>query len=388
MKIGLFGGTFDPVHNGHIALAKSAIEQVPLDRLIVIPAKIQPFKTHQEVTSGDHRINMLKLAFQDVPKAEISEYEVDKSGISYTVDTLNHFREVYPEESLFFLLGSDAFLRIMDWKDSEFILSNFAFVVGGRPGYMEKDLLEVANRVKATYNTEVILLKNKLIKQQSTEIRTLAENRVSLSTNVPEKVAEYIVREGLYLNEDIREFIQHNYSPRLKEHTIQVEATAVDLGKIYGGDINKIRTAALFHDIGRGLDMEALNEYIDFFDLEPRYLDNKNLSHSKVGAKLMERDFGIKDQEILDAVSYHTTGRKGMTLLEKILYLADAIEPNRDYPGVEELRGRAFEDLDRALLMALDQSISFVEEKGYALDKDTIEAKNDIINSIKEDLNG
>lgn len=102
----------------------------------------------------------------------------------------------------------------------------------------------------------------------------------------------------------------------------------------------------------------------------------------------MARDFGITDKDILNAVNYHTTGRKGMSLLEKIIYIADLIEPGRNYTGVEDIREMALKDLDKALLASLEQSISFVREKGYDLDNDTVEAKNDIIKKIKEDLNG
>lgn len=388
MRIGIFGGTFDPVHNGHVALAKCAIEQVPLDKLIVVPAKIQPFKVDKEVTSGNHRIKMLELAFQDVLKTKISSYEIEKTGISYTTDTLDYFQSQYPNDALYFIMGTDAFLRILDWKNSKKMLKRYTFVVGCRPGYRENDVFEVTDKVRKTYQTKLIFLNNDLVKQASTQIRNLAENRINLSTNVPQKVAEYIVAERLYLNQDIREYIKHMYSEKRREHTLQVEKTAVKLGEFYGEDIDKIRTASLFHDICRGMDNDKLNGYVKIFGLDEKYLNNPNLAHGKVGAELMERDFGIKDQDVLDAVRYHTTGRKGMNRLEKIIYLADVIEPGRNYPGVEKLREIAYEGLNNAVLLSLEHSIAFVHEKGYDLDNDSVEARNDIIKIIEEDLNG
>lgn len=388
MKIGIFGGTFDPVHNGHIALAKSAIEQVPFDRLIVVPARMQPFKVHQEVTSGEDRLNMLKLAFRDVPKAEVNGYELGKKGISYTVETMNHFKEEYPNDSVCFLMGTDAFLKILDWKNSEDLLRNYTFVIGGRPGYDEKELQQVANKVREKYGTNLFFLDNDLVRQESTQIRNGAGDRKCLDSSVPRDVKEYILDHGLYLNEDIREYIQNNYSEKRKDHSLQVEITGVQLGLMYGEDIKRIRTAALFHDICRGMEKDQLNKYVKEFGLSDKYLDNPNLAHSKVGAELMARDFGITDGDVLNAVRYHTTGRKGMSLLERIIYLADAIETGRNYPGVEELRALAFKDLDKALLASLKQSISFVREKGYDLDNDTLEAEKDIEKKIKEDLNG
>ncbi len=388
MKIGIFGGTFDPVHNGHIALAKSAIKQVPFDKLIVVPARIQPFKVHQDVTSGEHRENMLKLAFKDVPEAEVSSYELKKKGISYTVDTMNYFKNKYPNDSVCFVMGTDAFLKILDWKNSEDLLKEYPFVIGGRPGYNEKDLKEVAKEVVERYGTTLFFLDNDLVKQESTQIRNGAVKEGNLGSSVPKNVEEYILANGLYLNEDIRQYIQKNYSEKRKAHTLQVEITGVKLGLLYGGDIEKIRTAALFHDICRGMGNDQLNQYIKEFGLSEKYLDNPDLAHGKVGAELMVRDFGIDDEDILNAVRYHTTSRKGMSLLEKIIYLADVIEPGRNYAGVEELRELAFIDLDKAILASLDQSISFVKEKGYDLDNNTVEAKNYIKEKIKEDLNG
>lgn len=388
MKIGIFGGTFDPVHNGHVALAKSAIEQVPFDKLIVVPARIQPFKVHQEVTSGEHRQKMLELAFKDIPEAEVSSYELEKKGISYTVDTMNHFKNKYPNDSVCFVMGTDAFLKILDWKNSEDLLRQYPFVIGGRPGYNEKDLKKVANKVIERYGTSLFFLDNDLVKQESTQIRNGAVKNGNLGSSVPKDVAEYILANGLYLNEDIREYIQKNYSEKRKAHTLQVENTGVKLGLIYGGDIEKIRTAALFHDICRGMEKDKLNEYIKDFGLSEEYLNNPDLAHGKVGAELMVRDFGINDEDVLNAVRYHTTSRKEMSLLEKIIYIADVIEPNRNHPGVEELRELAFKDLDKAILASLNQCISFVKEKGYDLDNDTLEAKNYIMEKIKEDFNG
>jgi nicotinate-nucleotide adenylyltransferase len=388
MKIGIFGGTFDPVHNGHIALAKSAIEQVPLDKLIVVPARMQPFKVHQEVSSGEDRRNMLELAFQDIPQAEVSSYELEKKGISYTVDTMNHFKGEYPNDSVCFLMGTDTFLNILEWKNSEDLLREYEFVIGGRPGYDEMDLHQVANKVREKYGTQLVFLDNNLVKQESTSIRNNAGDKVDLGSSVPENVEDYILGHGLYLNEDIREYIHQNYSEKRRLHTIGVEDTAVKLGEIHGGDRKKIRTAALFHDICRGMGGEELNKHVKDFGLDHKYLDNPDLAHGKVGAELMMKEFGVKDEDVLNAVRYHTTGRKGMSLLEKIIYLADAIEPGRNYPGVEDLRKIAFLDLDKALLASLDQSISFIREKGYYLDNDTVEAKNDIMEKIKEDLNG
>ena len=153
-------------------------------------------------------------------------------------------------------------------------------------------------------------------------------------------------------------------------HTAGVTESALHLAGLYGGDAGKIRLAAACHDIFRGRTVDEINELIGRYGLPDRYLGSANLAHSKIAAAYMA-ECGIDDEDVLNAVSYHTTGRAGMSLLEKIIFLADAIEPGRDYPGVDELRGIAERDLDAACIKALENSIVFVRSKGEVLDKDT-----------------
>ena len=156
-------------------------------------------------------------------------------------------------------------------------------------------------------------------------------------------------------------------------HTLGVMETGIHLGELYGGDPDKIRLAAAMHDLFRGKTVDEINNYVNHYGLPDRYLGNANLAHSKIAAEYMS-EIGINDVDILNAVSYHTTGRAGMSLLEKIVFLADAIEPGRDYPGVDELRELAESDLDAACAKALENSISFVRSKGETLDPDTVSA--------------
>lgn len=161
--------------------------------------------------------------------------------------------------------------------------------------------------------------------------------------------------------------------------------TAVHLAKIYGVDEDKADLAAMMHDMYRFHgQQEREDELIDRLGIDKRYKGNLKLAHSKVAAAALEKDWGITDRDILNAVSYHTTGRAGMSTLEKIVYLADAIEPARDYPGVEKLRQLAETDLDRACLDSFESSLAFVRAKGDIIDQDTVSARD----SLKEELDG
>ena len=178
--------------------------------------------------------------------------------------------------------------------------------------------------------------------------------------------------------DSINSYIEKNFSEKRKIHTEGVRKTAVRLALKYGADPAKAELAALFHDMYRGVPVDALNYYVKHLGLDKRYMDNCNLAHGKIAAIIMKRDYGIEDPDILNAVSFHTTGRAGMSLLEKIIYIADAIEPSRRYPGVEELREAAERDLDLACLLSLEHTIAYVRSQGSFLDEDTLHARDDL----------
>jgi len=181
----------------------------------------------------------------------------------------------------------------------------------------------------------------------------------------------------------ISEYIERNFSDKQKVHTYAVRDMAIILAEHYAALIEKAEMAALFHDLFRGVSLQILNYYIKELKLEERYVNNANLAHGKVAAVIIQRDYGICDEDIINAVKYHTTGRAGMSKLEKVVYLADAIEINRNYPGVEELRAIAFDGLDEACLAALKQSRSYIKERGLFFDPDTEKAIADLENKVK-----
>ncbi|WP_027399668.1 bis(5'-nucleosyl)-tetraphosphatase (symmetrical) YqeK [Anaerovorax odorimutans] len=180
----------------------------------------------------------------------------------------------------------------------------------------------------------------------------------------------------------IYDYIENNMSEKRRIHTFAVAEEAKKLAKLYGEDVYKAELAALVHDFYRGINEDVLNAYVSEFNLDSYYLGNANLAHGKIAANIIKRDYNIEDQDIINAVSYHTTGRDGMSTLEKIIYIADAIEPNRSYPGIEELRELAYIDLDKACLMSLKHVADYVQSQELYLDLDTVRA----IDFIKKEL--
>lgn len=198
-RIGILGGTFDPVHYGHIGLAEDAREQAGLDKVLLVPAKLQPFKLDKQVTCGRHRLAMIQLAVEETPGLEASDYELKQEQISYTYKTLRAFSaRLGANTQVYFITGTDAFLKIDQWKHAEEMLTQYSFAVGSRPGYKEAELDQCIAHLKSVYNTDIVKIHNRRRDISATEIRERLSSGVSLSGLVPEQVERYILVNGLY----------------------------------------------------------------------------------------------------------------------------------------------------------------------------------------------
>lgn len=197
-RIGILGGTFDPVHMAHIALGKAAIEEAGLAKLIVMPAYIQPFKQEKKVTDDEHRLGMARLAFADVENAEVSTFEIDRAEVSYTYDTLTELKKIYKDSEIFFITGTDAFLIIDTWYKGLDLLKNFSFAVSSRPGCDLRNLDEKIEEYRKKYGTKVVKLKSGMLDISSSMIRQRIMDSKSVQGLVPEGVERYIAEHGLY----------------------------------------------------------------------------------------------------------------------------------------------------------------------------------------------
>lgn len=376
-RIGIFGGSFDPIHNGHLHLAEEARCMAKLDQVLFIPTWISPFKQDSDPASCQQRLDMVRIATSSNPSFAVSDMEIRREAVSYTADTLKRCREMMGEDTrLYFITGTDTFLTIEKWYHAEEILTQYSFIIGSRPGYREEDLIDVIERVRERYGTDVLKIEIPRLEISSSDIRDSIRIGKSVRYLLPDPLLHYIERHRLYLDpaavasfpgeeelpydqidHDIDEVIRGRLKATRLAHTYGVVETAVGMAEKFGADPRKARTCALFHDAFREVG---------------------NLAHGAVAADYMEEEFSITDEDMLNAVRFHTTGRKGMTVLEKILFLADAIEPNRNYPGVDDLRAMAEYDLDKACLMSLTRTIEYVKSQGQELDPRTQEAAEDL----------
>ena len=392
MKIGIYGGTFNPPHNGHITAAQAAMKQLGLDKLLLIPDKIPP---HKELPSGSadghQRYEMTVLASAELGKlAEVTDMELRRQGKSYTSDTLRELKAMYPADELYLLMGSDMFLSLQTWHEPEVIcaLAHICAFSRLKDGEEEAFALQ-KERLEREYAAKVhIVVNDHVIELSSTDVREAFTTGKGKDLTLV-AVYGYIEREHLYGSrvdlkhltpDELRPIALSYLKPKRMPHVLGTEQEAAKLARMYGVDETKARVAALLHDCTKKLEMEdqlaLCKEYgIELDELEQRAL---KLLHSRTGAELARRIFGV-DDEIYGAIRWHTTGRANMTKLEKILYLADYIEPSRDFDDVEPLRKVVYEDLDKGLLLGLQMTVDEMEAMGNPVHHNTLDARNYLI---------
>lgn len=197
-RLGILGGTFDPVHNGHIYSAQAVYEHMQMEKVVFIPAYIAPHKVGQEFAPAEDRFKMTELATEDYPYFEVSDIELRRSGVSYTVDTVRELRQLYPEHELYFVIGADTIPQLHTWNRISELLDMVTFVAADRPGYNQA-IDEACRNLGAVAREKIITLKTPEYSVSSTEIRQKVKSGNSLEGLVPPRVEEYIKKHRLYI---------------------------------------------------------------------------------------------------------------------------------------------------------------------------------------------
>lgn len=390
MRIGIYGGTFNPPHLGHLTAARSAFELLKLDRLVLIPAGLPPHKALPDHSpTAEQRLEMTRLACGQLglgDRAEVLDMELRREGKSYTADTLDAVSALYPEAELWLLMGTDMFLTLQAWHEPERIFAKAGIAAFGRTEEDTEELFAVQrDYLYRTYPDARLftLTIPGVVDISSTELRQrLVEGRGGVL--LPPAVYGYILREHLYgTAADLKHLPLAQLRPvalsYLKNkripHVLGTEQEAIRLAERYGADATKARTAALLHDCTKKLEMDDQLALCRRYDIALDSLEQQALKllHAKTGAAIAREVFGV-DGEIESAIFWHTTGHANMTLLEKIIYLADYIEPTRDFPGVETLRQACYESLDAGLAMGLRMTIEEMEQRGNPVHQATLAA--------------
>lgn len=391
-KIVIFGGTFDPVHSGHIACAEEVIKFFGMDALIFIPSGNPPHKIAARVTPGAFRVEMLKIASADIPNAYVSDEEVTRQGYTYTVDTLEWLhgelrKKLGCEEyKLYFIVGTDVLRDLHKWKDCEKVFSMCEFIAVKRPGEDNSKFNEYKKEAESLgaviHNAELVLQEI-----SSSEIRRRIDNYESLEGLVPANVEKFIAVNRLYRHSSAasKAEIKVDLKERLPEekylHSLGVMEECERLAEIYGADKKKCSLAGLVHDCAKNLTGSQIGwigfSLDDIKKKDPYCGTNPRVVHAFTGRILAEKRYGIHDIDVLTAVETHVTGRPDMNLISAIVFIADYTEKNREGEVFEKIRKvLAEEGLYRAIQVSCESTMEIVTKRGEELDINTVLTRN------------
>jgi len=411
-RVGVMGGTFDPPHYGHLAAAEAAWEDLDLDEVLFIPAGVPPHKKSEEVSAAHHRLAMVKLAVAGHPHFRVSRMELERPGPHYSVDTIRLLTEAQPGEEFYFIIGSDMAFELPRWYEPRQLVALCRIVVLNRPGYSMDELSCHLAGLFAAHPDHLLMHRVPGVDISSTEVRQRLALGKSARYLLPDAVLAYIKENHLYVNKaagdgsgmcaaagagagatplrppaELRAWLEMRMKPARLAHSERVMKAALQLAAVHDPERDPlvVQTSAILHDVARDLSVTELERIISEAgrSLPAKEWRSPALLHAEAGALLVQKELGINDPEVLGAIRYHTTGRPGMTTLEKIIFLADYIEEGRSFPGVEEVRRLAAVDLDKAVLTALEQSIMYIIKTGRPLHPATLEARHHLLAKVK-----
>lgn len=374
-RIGLFGGSFDPIHNRHISIAEKAINQFDLDKIIFIPTNNPPHKSCLYAPFLD-RIIMLKIALCHNKKFEVSDIEFAREGYAYTYDTIIELKKIYKNADFYYIIGEDSLNYLDQWYRADDLFQLTNFIVCERFSGLKDRRKEIAKK-----GAKLFFLDIKGVNISSTTIRyELEKNRVS--PNIPIVVLEYIIDNNLYNTREmpncISKYVSILYgllSIKRFTHSLGVAFTARQLAIIHNEDPVKITIAALLHDCAKNLSIDNMETIANRSNISLKSnFSNSDLMHAPIGAIIAKNTFGVSDNNILSAIEFHTTGNVNMNKFDKIIYLADKIEPGRSYyHGLDNIRKMAKKDLDRAMILCIESTSAYLSKQNKAIHKDTLQ---------------
>ncbi len=379
-KIGIMGGTFDPIHYGHLMLGRQAYEEYGLYEVWYMPSGQPPHKRGQDVAPARDRCSMTALAVAGRPGMRLSEFEVRREGTTYTAETLALLRREFPQHEFYFIVGADSLYEMENWYHPDEVLTRTNVLAADREYENAcRPLDEQIAYLNERYHARISRLHCRELDISSEEIRRRARGGGSLKGLVPDRVEEYIRKHHLYQEAgpmersiiELRKKLKKKLNEDRYEHTLSVSFTCVCLAMRYGYPLDKAEIAGLLHDCAKCYDDETYIERCEKHGIPVSEAEREapGLLHAKLGAWIARERYGIDDPELLGAIACHTTGKPEMGLLDKILYVADYIEVRRSRAeNLTEMRRLAFQDLDEAVYQILKGTLAYLEEKGGAID--------------------
>jgi len=378
MTTAIYGGSFNPPHLGHLEAAKTVYESLKPEKFLIIPDREPP---HKELAPGSptpyERLELCEINFRSIPGCTVTDMELKREGKSYTADTIAQLK-AEGNDDIYIVMGTDMLLSFEEWYKFQYLLENCTLAVLAREDDDQEELQGQKRKLEQLYGGRIEILSHEPLPMSSSDIRSKLRLRMG-SELLEQEVYRLIIRKGYYEALPELTWLRNEAYPLMSStrvaHAAGCESEAVMLAMHWGEDAEAAATAGILHDITKKLSLEEQLILCEKYGiiLDSAMLSNPQIIHAVTGAALAADRFGVSE-EISQAIRWHTTGKSDMTTLEKIIYLADVIEPSRDFEGVDELRELAYEDLDRAMALSLERSIERIRMKGAEPYKDTIDA--------------
>lgn len=373
IRIGIIGGTFNPIHIGHLIIAQNAVSQYQLDRILFIPTGRSPHKDDAFIEESAHRLEMIRLAIKNNPDFYFSAMEINDPKVSYTYLTLQELNRQHPDWELYFIMGADSLDYLEQWRHPEIICGLASILVAVRDRINMDDIKRKADELGRRYGADIKPIITPNVSVSSRDIRNRVYNHKPIRYLLPAEVEAYIERHNLYQEQDsnmsneelqkIKKALKKELDKNRYEHTLGVMYTAGCLAMAHGADMEQAQLAGLLHDCAKCMPNEKKLKLCEKNNIPITDVERENpvLLHAKAGAFLAKEIYGVEDEEILHAIAVHTTGVPEMSVLDKIIFIADYIEPMRNKAAnLSSIRKMAFSNLDETLRMILSDTIHYL----------------------------
>lgn len=381
-KVGIMGGTFNPIHNGHLLLAKAAKEQYALDEIWLMPTKIPPHKSRFSILSEKDRLAMTELAAKEYEGFCASDFECKKEGITYSADTFDELSRFYPDITFYFIIGGDSLLHFHEWKWPRLILEKTILLAGTRYGVENSEAKKAILNLRDKFPfAEIYPVEFPDMDVSSSEIRKAfyEGHPETVADAMPASVYEYLRSHSFYqkaafaeLDSEMRRILPE----KRYLHSVAVAHLSAALAAAWGLDTEVALTAGILHDCAKAMKDDALVAECRKLEIPFSETEQKNgfLLHGKLGAYYAKHKYYVSDERILSAIFWHTTGKPEMSEYEKIVFLADYLEPFRTQPTIPplcELRRLAFADLNKATRLVLQNTLRYLSSQNGDIEEHT-----------------
>lgn len=363
MRIAIYGGSFNPIHKGHISVAEHAIKELKLDKLFFVPAYQNPFKIKKHDIS-QHIINLINLV--KIPKSEVSDFEIKRKGVSYSIDTAKYFRQKYPNAQIYLIIGTDNLAKLSKWKDIE-TLSQITQIVAFRR-------TKSFNKINAK-KFNVLILKNNLYSYSSKDYRK------GHLEQVDPRVQKYIAQNFLY----IEDLVRANTIAKRFKHCQSTAQQAVEYAQMVKYDAKIAWFAGLVHDITKNWTVEKHRSFLQKHNIDDTKFKDYQL-HQITAAVWLKRNYLLDNDYIIKAVACHTNLSKGLTTLDKIIFLADNLCQGRKYKGIQKDRQAVINNFEEGFKRVVQNHFEYLKSQGVIFTLEEKEKFTSILQKLPDKI--